>query len=101
MLVPHHLLLFLEISDDLRQTLLEDLDLVLVGLDLVGLHGGSLRILLFCAHVNRNISLNLPIVLFLPRDLLLVLLQFVTLCHRLVRQIFILLMNLTLNRLNR
>ena len=78
-LVPDHLFLFFEISDNLRQTLLKNLNLVLVGLDPISLHGGSLCVLLLGTLVDRNISLDFTIRLPLATDLFLMLFELVTL----------------------
>ena len=99
-LVSDHLFLLLKVCDDLRQTLLEDLDLVLVRLYLVSLHRGALLVLLFSACIDSNISFDLPILVFLPLNLLLVLLQLVALTDSLQGQALIFIVNLTLDSLN-
>lgn len=100
MLIPDHLLLFLEVSNDLRQRLLEDLNLILVCLDLSTLHLGSLLVLLFGAGINSDIALDFTVCLFLTLDLLLMLLKFVPLRDSLQGERLVFLVNLALNRLN-
>ena len=101
MLVADCLLFLLKIGDNLSETLFQNLDLVLVRLDLVCLHGGALLVLLLCPRIDGYIALDLPIGLLLPRDLLLVLLQLVALTDRLQGQALILVVDLALNRLDR
>ena len=96
-LVPDHLLLFFEISDNLRQTLLKNLNFVLVGLDPIGLHGGSLCVLLLSTLVDRNISLDFTIRLPLATDLFLMLFELITLADRLKGEALVFIMNLTLD----
>ena len=81
MLVSDHFLFFLEISYDLGQALLEDLDLVLVSLDLVRLHIGALLVLLFSTCIDRNVSFDLAIRLFLATNFFLMLFKFVPLAN--------------------
>ena len=97
MLVPDHLLLFSEIGDNLRQTLLKNLNFVLVSLDPIGLHGGSLCVLLLGTLVDRNISLDFTIRLPLATDLFLMLFELVTLTNRLEGEALVFVMNLTLD----
>ena len=100
MLVAHHLLLLLKVGHNLRQRLLQDLNLVLVRLNFTSLHLCALLVLLFRAGVDSDISLDLLISLLLILYLLLVLLQFVALRDSLQSQRLVLLMDLTLNGLN-
>ena len=74
MLVADRLLFLLKIGDNLSETLFQNLDLVLVRLDLVCLHGGALLVLLLGPRIDGYIALDLTIGLLLPRNLLLVLL---------------------------
>lgn len=99
-LIPDHLLLFLEVSNDLRQRLLEDLNLILVCFDLSTLHLGSLLVLLFGAGINSDVALDFTVCLFLTLDLLLMLLKFVPLRDSLQGERLVFLVNLALNRLN-
>ena len=100
MLVSDHLLFFLKVGDDLRKTLLKDLNLVFIGLNLIPLHSCSLLVLLLRARIDRNISLNLAIGLPLPFDLLFVLLKLVPLADGLESQALVFIVDLAFNRLD-
>ena len=99
-LVPDHLLFFLKVSHDLCQTLLEDLNFVFVGLDFVALHGRPLGVLLLSPQVDGDVPLNLPVVVLLLLDFLLVLLELVPLRDGLECETLVLLVNLPLDSLN-
>ena len=100
MLISDHFLFFLEVGDNLRETLLKDLNLVLIGLYLIHLHSSPLLVLLLRACIDRNISLDLTIGLLLPLDLLLVLLELVPLADGLESQALVFIMDLALDRLD-
>ena len=65
MLVSHHFFLLFEVSDNLCQAFLKDLDLILVRLNFVDLHLSSLLVLLLSARIDRNVTLDLPVGLLL------------------------------------
>ena len=97
MLVAYHFFLFLEITDDLGQGFLQNLNLVLVGLDLSGLLLCSHLILLFGTLVDGDVTLYFLVSFLVRFNLLLLLIQFVPLRDRLQSQILVLFMDLTLN----
>ena len=99
-LVADHFFLFLEICHDLGETLLQNLNFVLVCLNFVSLKCGALLILLFCTLVDGNISLDLSILLFLHFNFAFVFLKLISLRDCLKSQRLVFLVNLTLNRLN-
>ena len=99
-LVPHHLLLFLEVGDGLRQTLLQDLNFVLACLDPVRLQVGSFRVLVLRALVDRDLTLNPPVFVLLFLNLSLLLLKLVTLCDCIQCKFLVLIVNLSLNCLD-
>lgn len=100
MLVAHHFLLLFKVGNCLCQTLLKDLNLVLASFNFVGLHGGSLGVLLLSALVDRNVSHNLFIRFLLLLDLPLLLFKFVSLRNRLQGQLLVFIVDLSLDRLN-
>lgn len=78
-LVADHFLFFLKVSDYLSQTLLQNLDLVLVCFDLIALKICPLLVLLLCSLIDRNVPLDFSILLFLLLNFALVFFQFVPL----------------------
>jgi len=82
-LVADHFLFFLEVSDNLGEGLLQNLNLVLVRLDLRRLHLRPLLVLLLSPRVYRDVSFDFLVSFFLRLDLLFMFLQFVALRDRL------------------
>ena len=100
MLIPDQLLLLLEVRDDLGQTLLQDLYLLLVGIDLPCLHLSPLCILLLGALLDGEVSLEVLVDVLLLVDCSLVIVDLVTLRNGLLRPLLILKVDVLLNDLD-
>ena len=100
MLIPDQFLLFLEVRDDLRQTLLQDLNLLLVGTDFLPLRLCSFCVLLLSALLYGNVSLEVLVDLPLLANRSLVVVDFVTLRDGLLRPLLILKVDVLLNDLD-
>ena len=100
MLIPDQFLLLLEVRDDLGQTLLQDLYLLLVGIDLPCLHLSPLCILLLGALLDGEVSLEVLVDVLLLVDCSLVIVDLVTLRNGLLRPLLILKVDVLLNDLD-
>ena len=79
MLVSDHFFFLFEVTDDLSQTLFQNLDFVLVSLDFLSLLVSSLLVLLLSSCIDGDIALDLFVSLLVRLDLFLLLVQFVAL----------------------
>ena len=98
MLVADHFFLLLEVTHYLCQRLLQNLDLVLVSLDLVGLVVCALLVLLFCAGIDGDVTLDFSVHFFLLLDFFLMFLKLGPLGDSLESQVLVFIVDLALNR---
>jgi hypothetical protein len=101
MLVPHHLLFFFKITNDLLETLLEQLNLLLITRYLLRLNYCSLRVLLLSSCVDVDLSLKSHIRILDSCDQLLLFVDFLPLQDRLNRKFLIFQVDLTFNLVNK
>lgn len=101
MLVSHHLFFFFKITNDLLETLLKQLNLLLITGYLLGLHYRSLRVLLLSSCVDVDLSLKPHIRILDSCDQLLLFVDFLPLQDRLNSKFLIFQVDLTLNFVNK
>ena len=101
MLVPHHLLFFFKITNDLLETLLEPLNFLLITGYLLRLNYCSLRVLLLSSCVDVDLSLKSHIRILDSCDQLLLFVDFLPLQDRLNRKFLIFQVDLTFNLVNK
>ena len=78
-LVPDHFFLFLEVTHDLSQRFLQNLNLVLVRLDLVCLIASALLVLLLSPSIDSDVTFDFAVCFLLLLDFFLVFLELVAL----------------------